>query len=294
MVSSFVTRTLPLTGLRLCEFAASVIVMSLLSFAIHEFGFHGSKKLTTGWLLVLSRFFILLAVIIGSLVTPGLVMAGLLLIGEFIMAGLWISAFIVIADSVGKNGCSNKQSSTYNPNYGSMGDYGMSGGTYNEFTGQYGNQSSGRACNSIKTSVAFAGLAAVLFIISLILVIVNIVVPVGRNYGGAGLFKTGSSMNSKVHRSSALTLSEPIEKTYAYETGAGVPQAGTEQRVAEDGVATNQVGNNVPVTTADQHTFSTGASSNDAFIQEKNTGIDAANAAHRAASGGTTVNQPNV
>lgn len=273
-MGKFLTRTLPLTGLRLLELASSVLVMSLLAYAIHAFDFHGSEKINYGLSVGVISVFYLLCVMIGTLIFPSLVMAGLLFITEFIVFCLWISGFIVLAYAVGKHGCSDKISSTYNPKYGSLAEFLESGGQYNVLTNQYTISGFGRACDATKTSVAFAGLATVLFIISIILLGINVLKPIKRSYGFNGFWKSGSDMNTKLHRTSGLTLSEPLEKQYDYNTATGLPE---EQYLNEPTSTTGVNVNN------DQQTFSTGDSSHNAYMQEK-----AATAAHNVVDNAAT------
>ena len=251
--------------LRFFQFASAVLVMSLIAYAIHAYGFHGSKK--TNFVLAVGVIgtFYNIALLCLSIIVPKLVFAGIYFFFEVVMCLLWFSAFIVDAKVQGDHGCKVKHITNYNPKYGSLEQFQDSEGDYNPFTGKYSTKSVKTACHSAKASIAFAGLAWALFLISSIFVGLNILNPVIAHYGSAGMFKTGTSMGTRVDRPSALTLVDPIETSYAPEdveaataTGAaGVPVTST------TAPTTAAVHNNA----VDQHTMSTENSAPDG--QEK-------------------------
>lgn len=244
--------------LRFFQFASAVIVMSLIAYAIHAYHFHGSKK--TNFVLAVGVIgtFYNIALLCCSVIVPKLVYAGIYFFFELVMCLLWFCAFIVDAKVQGDHGCKVKHVSSYNPKYGSLEQYQDAEGDYNPFTHKYSTKSVKTACQSAKASIAFAGLAWALFLISTIFVGLNILNPVIAHYGSAGMFKTGTSMGTRVDRASALTLVDPIESSYAPED-------------VEAATATDAAG--VPATTtaaantADQHTMSTDNSAHDG--QEK-------------------------
>ena len=248
--------------LRFFQFASAVLVMSLIAYAIHAYGFHGSKK--TNFVLAVGVIgtFYNIALLCLSIIAPKLVFAGIYFFFEVVMCLLWFCAFIVDAKVQGDHGCKVKHIPTYNPKYGSLEQFQDADGDYNPFTDKYSTKNVKTACQSAKASIAFAGLAWALFLISSIFVGLNILNPVIAHYGSAGMFKTGTSMGTRVDRPSALTLVDPIESSYAPED-------------VEAATATDAAG--VPVTAAtnahvaaantDQHTMSTDNSAHDG--QEK-------------------------
>ncbi|CCD26553.1 uncharacterized protein NDAI_0H03800 [Naumovozyma dairenensis CBS 421] len=258
-----------LTTLRILEFASSVLVFSLLAFAIHDYNDHGNHKTNFALAVGVISTFYLLAVFLGTLLMPQFVFAGVLLIAEAIVCLLWLCAFIVIAKTVGEHSCSNSRVNQYNPAYGSISSFQQSGGTYNPYTGEYTTSNYHRACNTSKTAIAFAGFAFVLFVITCILLGLNVLKPIVRNFGGQGLWKDGSYIGSKLQRFTGLALDKPLGNTYNVDMEPGV------------------VGTGVPA--ADQHTMSTaGESTTNAYDQEKY-GNDGARS---AVTGSTAEQQP--
>ncbi|SMN21339.1 similar to Saccharomyces cerevisiae YDL218W Putative protein of unknown function [Maudiozyma saulgeensis] len=257
--------------LRFFQFASAVIVMSLLAYAIHSYGFHGSKKTNFVLAVAVISVFYSLAVFFLAIAMPKLVLAGLFFFFEVIMCMLWLAAFIVDAKVQGDHSCKIRTTDQYNPKFGSLQSFRESGGEYNPFTGKYTTNNQKTACHSAKASIAFAGLAWVLFLLSSVFVGINILTPVISHFGGKGLFKTGSSMGTRVDRASALTLVDPIQDgtTTATTTGAyaandveaatGVPMAAgpnvredqhtlsTNNTTHYDGQEKSEVSNEVPV-----------------------------------------------
>jgi len=241
-----------LATLRFFQFASAVLVMSLIAYAIHAYGFHGSKK--TNFVLAVGVIgtFYNLAVFVLAIAVPKLVFAGIYFFFEVVMCLLWFAAFIVDAKVQGDHSCKIKHTAQYNPKYGNLQSFTDSEGDFNAFTNKYTTKTEKTACQSAKASIAFAGLSWALFMISSVFVGLNILNPVIAHYGGKGMFKTGSSMGTRVDRASALTLVDPIEDKYApedVEAAAGVPNA------------------NVVHNEEDQHTLSTNNTAHDG--QEK-------------------------
>lgn len=106
-----------LTLLRFSQFASSVLVMSLLAYAIHAYGNRGNKKtnftLATG---VISVFY-LIALGILCLALPTLIYIGMYFCAELIVCMLWLAAFVVLAKAQGERSCSNTNADGlyYNP-----------------------------------------------------------------------------------------------------------------------------------------------------------------------------------
>ncbi|EDO16956.1 hypothetical protein Kpol_1041p14 [Vanderwaltozyma polyspora DSM 70294] len=215
---------LPFSIIRFFQFASATLVMSLIAFATRDFHHHSNPKINLGLSVGVISEFYMLCVMIGTLLFPSLVFAGLLFISEAIVMCLYISGFITVAYQVGKHHCRDRVTDTYNPKYGSLADFNEYGGRYNEFTNKYTDKSFGRACNSLKAATAFAGLNTVLFMVTCTLVGINVMRPITNKYGMSGLFKTGSSMGTKLQRFTGLTLSEPVGDSYGY-SGSGMQDA---------------------------------------------------------------------
>lgn len=223
-----------LTLLRFSQFASSVLVMSLLAYAIHAYGNRGNKKtnftLATG---VISVFY-LIALGILCLALPTLIYIGMYFCAELIVCMLWLAAFVVLAKAQGERSCSNTNAD---------------GLYYNPYSGQYTADSHRRACNSSQAAIAFSGLCFVLFLISVILLGINVLIPIRKRYQTQGMWRSGASMGTKLHRWSGLALSEPFEETAAYdntnvrtgdvEAGAGDNAAYTSEPNGDARYATN-------------------------------------------------------
>lgn len=193
-----------LTLLRFSQFVSSVLVMSLLAYAIHAYSDRGNKKtnftLATG---VISVFY-LIALGILCLALPTLIYIGMYFCAELIMCMLWLAAFVVLAKAQGQHSCKSRNSS---------------GGYYDPYSGQYTTTNHRRACNSSQAAIAFAGLCFLLFLTSVVLLGVNILTPIMGRYKSQGLWRTGASMGTRLHRWSGLALSEPFEESAGYDTG---------------------------------------------------------------------------
>ncbi|CAI1886790.1 hypothetical protein SEUBUCD650_0D00360 [Saccharomyces eubayanus] len=310
-----------LTLLRFSQFVSSVLVMSLLAYAIHAYNDKGNKKtnftLATG---VISVFYLIILGIL-CLALPTLIYIGMYFCAELIMCLLWLAAFIVLAYAQGRHSCKSRNSS---------------GGYYDPYSGQYTSSNHRRACNSSQAAIAFAGLTFLLFLTSVVLLGVNVLTPIRRRYKSQGLWRTGASMGTKLHRWSGLALSEPFEETAGYGngnirtedveagTGAGTgvdsntayvsdPNADTRYATndphgryttttntnaryttttpnADVRYTTNERTANTPNAVTDQHTYSTDESGGHSYDQEKLV----EGAASGAMSGSTTDPNRNV
>lgn len=197
--------------LRFFQFASAVIVMSLIAYALHSYDYFGSKKANFGLAVGVIGTFYIICVIIFVAILPQLVLAGPYLIAECIMCLLWLCGFIVTAKVFGQHSCSSTRSvSDYNPKYGSMNAFQNSEGQVNPFTNKYTSSKHSTACNSAKTSIAFSGLSFVLFVISCIILGLNVVKPIVTSHGGAGMWKTGGFLGTRLHRWSGLGLTESV------------------------------------------------------------------------------------
>lgn len=258
--------------LRFLQFASAVIVMSLIAYAIHAYNFHGSKKTNFVLAVGVIGVFYNLVLFFLALIVPSLVLAGVYLISEIIMCLLWLCAFIVDAKVQGDHSCKIRRVSSYTPQYGSESDFLESGGEYNAFTHRYTTSSEKTACQSAKASIAFAGLAWLLFVLSTVFVGINIVRPILNHYGGKGLWKTGTSMDTRVDRASALTLTEPVGEKYAQDLENGAP---VNPRHVETETRTEQY----RAAEVDQRTVSTN-NTNNSYAQEKSNVSAGAPVAH--------------
>lgn len=209
---------LKLTGyatLRFFQFASAVLVMSLIAYAIHAYDFHGSKKTNFVLSVGVIGLFYNIALFFLAIAVPKLVYAGVYIFWEVVMCLLWFCAFIVDAKVQGDHSCKIKHTDVYKPKYGSEEAYNESAGEYNPFTHKYTTKAEKTACQSAKASIAFAGLSWALFLISSVFIGVNIMKPIMAQYGTAGLWKSGSSMGTRLDRASALTLVDPVEGAFA-------------------------------------------------------------------------------
>ncbi|CAI4057070.1 uncharacterized protein SKDI_04G0280 [Saccharomyces kudriavzevii IFO 1802] len=266
-----------LTILRFLQFASSVLVMSLLAYAIHAYGNRGNKKtnftLATG---VISVFY-LIALGILCLALPTLIYIGMYFCAELIMCMLWLAAFVVLAKAQGERSCGNTNA---------QGLY------YNPYSGEYTADRHRRACNASQAAIAFSGLCFVLFLTSVILLGVNVLTPIRRRYKTQGMWKSGASMGTKLHRWSGLALSEPFEETAPYdntnvrtgdvEAGAGDNTAYTSEPNADARYTTNDPNAQYQTSTTNTRYTTTTADPNARYAtNDRNAG--SANVANTAA-----------
>ncbi|EJS44438.1 YDL218W [Saccharomyces arboricola H-6] len=265
-----------LTILRFLQFASSVLVMSLLAYAIHSYGNRGNKKtnftLATG---VISVFY-LIALGILCLALPTLIFIGMYFCAELVVCMLWLAAFVVLAKAQGEHSCGRTNAN---------------GLHYNPFSGQYTANSYRRACNSSQAAIAFSGLCFLLFLTSVILLGINVLTPIRRRYKTQGMWRSGASMGTKLHRWSGLALSEPFEETAPYdntnvrtgdvEAGAGDNAAYTTDPNTDTRYTTNEPnGQYQRVTTNTRYTTAAADPNTRYTTSDRNTGTgNVANAA---------------
>ncbi|SCU98275.1 LAMI_0F13850g1_1 [Lachancea mirantina] len=258
-VGSYFLVDLPLILLRVMQFAASVIVLGLLAYSINSYSFHGSRKtnyslavsvISLWHLLMLPLYTTLLAIIF---------ITGIYVVAEVALMILWLVAFIVLAKTYGSFSCGSKTTTTYNPSYGSFSSFQSSGGMYDPFLGRYTTHNYGRACRSAQASIAFSGVAFILFLVSTVLVCVNVMRPAMREGGMGGMWRPLKRYGLKLNRWTGLYVEDLHGGPSDVETG------------------THGAGH-------DQHTFSTGGSTYNGTHQEK--------LAHQRNMSGTTNMEP--
>lgn len=254
VVASSGTSGAPWAIVRFLQFASAVLVMSLIAYALHNYNYFGSKKANFGLAVGVIGTFYILCVILFVAVLPQLVLVGPYLIAEGIMCLLWLCGFIVTAKVFGQHSCgSTRNINNYNPNYGSMNAFQNSQGQVNPFTNRYTSSSHKTACRSAKTSIAFSGLSFVLFVLSCVVLGLNVVKPIIAAHGGPGIWKTGGYLGTRLHRWSGLGLTQSV---------GGVQQQQTygptdlEQQEAAAGTTTTATGGGIH----EQRTMSSGES----------------------------------
>lgn len=225
--------------LRFFQFASAVLVMSLMAYALHNYDYFGSTRANFGLAVGVIGTFYIICVIILVAILPQVVMVGPYLIAECIMCLLWLCAFIVLAKVFGQHSCGSFYvTPNYNPSFGSFTAFQNARGRVNPFTNQYTANQHTTACRSAKTAIAFAGLSFVLFVISCIMLGVNVVMPIVNAHGGLGMWKTGGYLGTRLHRWSGLGLTSSVvnpQQTYGGPTdleqqeamGPGVGTTGT-------------------------------------------------------------------
>ncbi|CCK72849.1 uncharacterized protein KNAG_0L02330 [Huiozyma naganishii CBS 8797] len=225
--------------LRFLQFCSAVLVMSLLAYSLNSYNFFGSKRanfcLSVG---VIGTFYIMCVIVLVWLM-PKVVLVGPYLIMEIVICLLWLCGFIVSAKVFGSHSCSSN------------------GFSYDPFVGRITDHSHKRACQAAKSSIAFSGFSFVLGVITSILLGVYVLKPITEAYGNGGLWKTGSSMGTRLHRSSGLELNNPPNGESGY-AGDSYGTTGTAVAPAQDDLeANNRVYNR------DQRTVSTNSTNND-------------------------------
>ncbi|SCU93142.1 LAFA_0F14906g1_1 [Lachancea sp. 'fantastica'] len=265
-----------LISLRFWQFASSVIVLGLLGYAIKSYDYHGSRKTNYGLAVAaISTFYLLLLSLLGP-VLHRFLLPGLYLIMELILMILWLVAFIVLAKAHGSRSCGLSTTSSYQPRYGSFSDFTNSGGSYDPFTSKYTSNPHTRACHSSQASIAFAGLAFVLFVISSILIGLLVMKPLTYRGGGSkALWTPYSNSGLKLNPWTGLRVSDANRNdAEALANNRGGNAAGTG---AGAGTGVGQ----------DQHTFSTGDSTYNGTHHDKMVDPD-----HRRNVSGVTDMEP--
>ncbi|CEP64634.1 uncharacterized protein LALA0_S12e03400g [Lachancea lanzarotensis] len=263
-----------LISLRFWQFACSVIVLGLLAYAMKSYNYHGSKKTNYGLAVgAISTFYLLMLSILGPALHRFLI-PGLYLIMELIVTLLWLVAFIVLAKAHGSRSCGLSTNSSYQPKYGSFGDFTNSGGMYDPYTSKYTTNPHTRACHSSQASIAFAGLAFILFAISSILIGLLVMKPLTYRGGGSkALWTPYSNSGLKLNPWTGLRVSDA-------------------NRNDAEALANNRGGNNTGAGAGvgqDQHTFSTGDSTYNGAHHDKMVDSD-----HRRNVSGATDLEPGV
>ncbi|CCF58631.1 hypothetical protein KAFR_0F00340 [Kazachstania africana CBS 2517] len=255
---------IPNSILRFLQFASTSIVLGLIAFALHSYHNHGSRRANFALAVGAIGVFYCLAVFFLTLIAPQLVLGGIFLIAEIIMTLLFLCGFIVAAKVFGQHSCGTHVVSSYNPAYGSFADFQSTGGQYDPFKGTYTTKSYTNACRSSKASIAFLGLAFVLSAICCILIGIRVLMPIIRDYGSSGIWKSGTSIGAKLQRATGLDLSTRPGRTYGTGYRQDVETAGMPPE--EPGVSGMTTQNHRVV---DQHTLSTGESTTNTYNQEK-------------------------
>ena len=143
----FVVLDFFLISLRMLQFICSVIVLGLLAYVLKGYDYRGSHKTNYGLAVaVISVVYLLLLSVLGAVLSKFL-LPGLYLLFEMIMWALWLSAFVVLAKEHGSRSCGLRNTSSYNPKYGSTSSYQSSGGDYDPFTNRYTTNSYSRPCH---------------------------------------------------------------------------------------------------------------------------------------------------
>lgn len=238
--------------LRFFQFSSAVLVMSLIAYALNSYDFFGSTRANFGLAVGVIGTFYILCVIILVAAIPQVVMVGPYLIMECIMCLLWLCGFIVTAKVFGQHACgSGFVTANYNSAFGSPNQFISSNGRVDSFTRRYSSSSHTTACRAAKTSIAFSGLSFCLFVISCMILGINVVMPIVDNHGGAGMWKTGGYLGTKLHRWSGLALTSPVTLPQQNQYG---PTDLEQQEAA--GVSGGQGVGGIP----DQRTMSSGES----------------------------------
>ncbi|KAL6948515.1 hypothetical protein ACO0QE_000983 [Hanseniaspora vineae] len=192
---NFFSQDLPLMFLRLTELATSAIVLGLIAYSTRSYGYHNGKNNFVIAVSVISIFYILMLYL--TLFALRMIMIpGIFFIFEILLMLLWLAAFIVVAWEHGRNSCSAT-------NFGN-------GVYYNNYLGSSTSQTYGRACRTAKASIAFAGLAWLLFTISTFLFWKNVIRPIRNDQykGFSDIWKSSQFMHINMHRMSGLKLAD--------------------------------------------------------------------------------------
>ncbi|KAM3165059.1 MARVEL domain-containing protein [Lachancea thermotolerans] len=267
--AGFVVLDFMLISLRALQFISSVIALGLLAYVLKGYSYHGSHKTNFGLAVAaISVFYLMLLSLLGVLLHK-LLLPGLYLLFEIIITILWLCAFVVLAKTHGSRACGLQTTSTYNPNYGSTSSFMSSGGRYDPYTSQYTTDSHMRPCHSAKASIAFAGLCTVLFMISTLIIGLNVIRPIMQRGGGQrAMWTPYHNAGYKLNPWTGLRLSETNR--------SDLEGTGPHHNDAEGGTGVH-----------DQHTYSTGDSTYNGTNREKLGETDH----RRNASGATEMGQ---
>lgn len=203
-----------LFSLRFFNFCSSVLVMSLMSAAMSEYGFYGSRRFNFGLAQGCIGTFHSMATIIMPFFFPSMIYAGFYLFWEVVIMMLWLASFIVTAKVVGEHGCNLKHTDSYDSKHGSVNAFNESSGAYDPFTDKYTTKAHKTACHCAQSAIAFSGLSWALTFVSSCILYFYVCKPIMANHGRSGLWANGNSIGCKLNRFTTLTLDEDGSSNY--------------------------------------------------------------------------------
>lgn len=158
-----------LWSLRFAEFAFAVIVLGLTAATV-DFDYYTSSKNNFGVAVaVMSLVYFIVGFLYLKFMPASTIIVGVMFGAELIMMLFWLIAFIVLADANGDRNC------------------GLSSYSIGSFT--FDLSDTNRGCKTGKAAIAMAAINWVLFLITFVIFIYNVLKPVIHRYGSSGWYK---------------------------------------------------------------------------------------------------------
>lgn len=195
------TKPILLYSVRAGQFIFTVTTLGLLSYVINEF----ISEDTTNYGLAVSVMSLvyLIAIAVFTLLIPGSLIPGALLIAEFVLMTLWFCAFISLAAIWGPLFCSQAVGTI----------------RYSIYFYSYDFRT---PCSCAQAAIAMAGVCWVLFAFSCFLLLRNIVLPLSAAYSDSSIWQALIVRNFAAHRVSGLALSQNTKYANDFEAaGSG-------------------------------------------------------------------------